>query len=274
MLPKVAGCVLVDRFPDGTEVSEDDRQVSPVAALQRLAPVVRREGWRESRFALVGTTGAWRLASGEDLRETPALAVYSAGTFPDVDGERESLIRWMADLRSREGVQGVVGLASPALASEIAGATDILLVATPYISRDSFAEVIRPYATGLRPGALYGDVLSLKEQPLAVASEVLPKSVGIIGLHPLFGRAVVDPTGLVVTVAPAPDGRAGVRWERWLVNALAGSGLLLTPTSGAEHDAAMSYVQALTHFVLLSFAYTFVRANQDPTQLLPFRTPV
>lgn len=274
LLPKVAGCILVDRFPEGTAISQDDRKVSTMVALQRLAPVVRREGWSEHRFILAGKTGAWHLASAWDLHETPALAVYSTDALPDIDEERESLTQWIADLRSFESVRGLVGLASPTLAAEIAEATDILLVATPYISRANFREVIRPYAKGLRPGTLYGDVLSLKEQPLAVAAEILPKSVGIIGLHPLFGRAVVDSTGLVVAVAPAPDGRPSVRWERWLLNVLATLGLLLTPTSGAEHDAAMSYVQALTHFVLLSFAYTFVRANQDPTQLLPFRTPV
>ena len=41
-----------------------------------------------------------------------------------------------------------------------------------------------------------------------------------------------------------------------------------------EHDDAMAFVQALTHFALLSFAYTFVRLDQDPADLLPLRTPV
>jgi hypothetical protein len=85
---------------------------------------------------------------------------------------------------------------------------------------------------------------------------------------------VGDVTGLVVALTAASDGRERVPWEQWLVRQLAGHGLLLTPSSAAEHDAAMSYVQALTHFCLLTFAFTFVRANQDPTALLPYRTPV
>jgi hypothetical protein len=50
--------------------------------------------------------------------------------------------------------------------------------------------------------------------------------------------------------------------------------MIVTPASARDHDDAMAFVQSLTHFALLTFAYTFVRLDRDPADLLALRTPV
>ena len=273
-LSRVGRCLLVDRFPraDGDGSS---RAVALAPLVERLTAVMLRRDF-EALAVTVDAAGNASLVPPRDLHAAPAWLLFRPRGLPPLadlpSGTDPAALN--ACLATMPTVQHVVGLFDPSDAMAVAQAANILLVATNYTAAEQFRELMTPYAAGLRPGSLVADLLSIKEAPLRVMAALFQPDVGLLGTHPLFGRAVPDVTGLVVAVAAAPDNRPSVPWQSWLLRQLAELGLLVTPTTAAEHDAAMSYVQALTHFCLLCFAFTFVRANQDPTALLPFRTPV
>ena len=273
-LPRVGHCLLVDRFPraDGDGAA---RAVALAPLVERLTTVMLRQDYEVQAVAVDAAGNASRVAP-RDLRTTPAWLLFRARGEPplaDLPSGTDP-VSLGACLATLPGVQHVVGLFDPTDATAVAQQADVLLVATNYTSAEQFRELLAPYAAAMRRGSLVADLLSIKEAPLREMADLFRQEVGLLGTHPLFGRAVADVTGLVVAVAPAPDNRPPVAWQSWLLRQLAELGLLVTPTTAAEHDAAMSYVQALAHFCLLCFAFTFVRANQDPTALLPFRTPV
>lgn len=162
----------------------------------------------------------------------------------------------------------------PSDADALLPRADITLLAIGTEGKSLYDQAIHFYSPWIRPGSLVVDLGSTQTKPLETLCEVLDRQVGILGAHPLFGPTVSDLTGLIVAVVDAPDGRQDSAWRQWFLDRLAHFRLIVTPASARQHDEAMSYVQALTHFTLLSFAYTFVRLDQDPADLLPFRTPV
>ncbi|HEV7215390.1 MAG TPA: hypothetical protein VGP33_09725, partial [Chloroflexota bacterium] len=274
LLPHLDVCLLIDRFPT-SERRDSGQEVALAPLVDRLSAVLARGGLE---VRLVAETLAAKAPSPprtREGREAPAWLLARPKGSPDpwpgaddLSADAESLTR---RLRRTHGISKVVGLLPTAAAVWAARSADILLVATHFGDADEFRATLRPYAAGITAGSLVADLLSTKQAPVAVLCQAFPPAVGVLGMHPLFSRAPGDVTGLVVAVAPAPDGRPVVRWQEWLLGRLARLGMLVTPTSAEEHDAAMTYVQALTHFALLCFAYTFVRANQDPTLLLPYR---
>ncbi|MGH2458680.1 MAG: prephenate dehydrogenase dimerization domain-containing protein, partial [Chloroflexota bacterium] len=159
-------------------------------------------------------------------------------------------------------------------AAKLLPRADLTVLAIGLEGKSSFADAIGHYARWFRPNSLVVDLGSTKAEPLDILDRTVDPRVGLLGAHPLFGPAVSDVTGLIVAVVDPPGGRAVSPWREWFLARLAEQRLIVTPTTAVEHDDAMSFVQALTHFTLLSFAYTFVRLDQDPAELLKFRTPV
>lgn len=277
LLPHVDLCLLIDRF-SMAEHPARGQEVAIAPLVDRLSTVLTRAGLDVRLIA--GTPpavaggqvgGRYGLASPGWLLARPRD--YS-GPWPRPGDFGSGAHALPQRLRQTHGVCKVVGLVTPDDAGWAAQVTDILLIATHFGNEAQFQETLAPYAAAIRPGSLVADLLSTKQAPVAALCRVFSPAVGVLGMHPLFGRVPGDVTGLVVAVVPAADGRPVVRQQAWLLDNLTRLGMLVTPTGAEEHDAAMSYVQALTHFALLCFAYTFVRANQDPTLLLPYRTPV
>lgn len=214
-------------------------------------------------------------APGRALALLAASATGPAGLQPEhVGPSAESLSNLVDRLveENRDGCTVVAGL--PSDADELLPRADVTLLAIGIEGKSSLADAIRFYAPWLRPGSLVVDLGSTKTRPLETLCQELDPRIGILGAHPLFGPTVSDLTGLIVAVVDPPDNRAISPWRQWFLDRLAQLRLIVTPTNARQHDEAMSFVQALAHFTLLSFAYTFVRLNQDPADLLPFRTPV
>lgn len=111
----------------------------------------------------------------------------------------------------------------------------------------TFAEVLQRAAPFLKPNALCLDVCSVKIEPIKLMIEHLPKTVEIIGTHPLFGpqsgREGIE--GMRVALCPVRTTRAE-KIENFLVEKLKLKVFRRTPE---EHDEEMAHVQALTHFV-------------------------
>ncbi len=151
---------------------------------------------------------------------------------------------------------------------------DITLLAIGYESAETYTQAILPYLSWVATDSLVVDLGSSQTGPLDVLARHVAPGVGLLGAHPLFGPSVTDVTGLIVAVVEATDGRATSPWRDWFLDRLTRLRLIVTSTTAAKHDDAMAFVQSLTHFALLSFAYTFVRADRDPADLLIYRTPV
>lgn len=278
LLPALRCCLLIDRF-GADDHRGDETPVALAPLVERLTAGLTRQGL-EVRLLAGHRSGVAAPApiSGRDVRLAPAWLLARSQEAQEAWPDQAELAGGPAAvaerMRQHPELRCVVGFLTPDDAAAAARTCDILMIATHYQDDEQFGLLLAPYAAAIRTGSLVTDLLSIKEAPVRALCRHFPPAVGVLGMHPLFGRMPVDVTGLVVAVVPAPDGRPSVAGQRWLLEQLAQRGMLITPTGGAEHDAAMGYVQALTHFALLCFAYTFVRANQDPTLLLPFRTPV
>lgn len=260
-----------------------DSEKRPGTLAKSLDDVERgatQEGWDTVSAGVTRTApdGCWVVAPISEGRRTRALlALRSKGEsaspiFPS--GEHyESLPDLFESLKGR-GSECTVFAGLPDDAQEILKNADVVLLALGFERTATYTETIRFYAPHLRPGALVVDLGSTKTQPLEVLAKEIDPCVDVLGAHPLFGPTVIDLTGLIVAVMDGPSERTRSHWTAWFLAQLARLKMLVTPTTADEHDDAMAFVQALAHFALLSFAYTFVRLNRDPADLLAFRTPV
>ena len=120
--------------------------------------------------------------------------------------------------------------------------------------------VCRRLAPLLAPGQLVMDTCSVKEEPLRLMLEILPRSVEVVGTHPLFGPETGRQgiAGLEVVLCPGRGNRTG-KVEQYLKRL----GLKVTVTAATEHDRAMARTQALFHFL----AQGFSRMHVDPDTL-------
>lgn len=229
------------------------------------------------RVAIIGGGGAMgRLFArllAPSAREMYLVDLFGSGPRPANSDKALEEIR--AGVK-RQGVSEPCPLYAglPSEAEHLLPRADVTLLALGYEDEDSFAATIEGYTPWLPTGSLLVDLGSTKTGPMAVLEQTVPREVGLLGAHPLFGPTVSDLTGLIVAVVDPKDGRPMSPWREWFVGRLADSRMIITPTDAIEHDDAMSFVQALTHFTLLSFAYAFVRLDRDPADLLAFRTPV
>lgn len=169
---------------------------------------------------------------------------------------------------------GPIHAVLPSEAEQFLPRADVILLALGYEDAASFAATLEGYLPWLAAGSLLVDLGSTKSGPMAVLEREVRREVGLMGAHPLFGPTVSDLTGLIVAIVDPSDDRPTSPWRDWFIECLARLRMIITPTGATEHDDAMSFVQALTHFTLLSFAYAFVRLDRDPADLLAFRTPV
>jgi len=129
-------------------------------------------------------------------------------------------------------------------AFEITSNKKIVIFAVPL---NSFAEVLKRAAPHLKSDALCLDVCSVKMKPIELMIEFLPKTVEIIGTHPLFGpqsgRDRIE--GLRIAVCPVRTNKIE-KIKHFLAEKLKLKVFEKTPE---EHDKEMAHVQALTHFV-------------------------
>jgi prephenate dehydrogenase len=171
-------------------------------------------------------------------------------------------------------VDCAVLIARPDDAASALPCADLVLLAVRFESAAAYRQVVATYQPWISPGSLVVDLGSTKALPMAILSETFGRDVGLLGAHPLFGPTVSNLAGLIVAAVEPVDGRPASKWRHWFLEQLADLRMIVTPTSADEHDDAMALVQSLTHFALLAFAYTFVRLDRDPADLLALRTPV
>jgi prephenate dehydrogenase len=153
---------------------------------------------------------------------------------------REALVH-VYDPRVR--VSGRRGIRRATLAE--AASQPVVILAVPVSELRGVLRSIRPI---VRPGTLVIDVCSVKVMPLGWMKRILPSSVSIVGMHPLFGPDSDTGTlsGQRIVVSPS---RKGARWMRG-IRALAGShGVRLHVMTPAAHDRLMAETLLLTQYV-------------------------
>ena len=149
-------------------------------------------------------------------------------------------------------------------AEEAAAVADVVVVSVPIDVTDAVIRAVGPH---VREDALLMDVTSVKEAPLQTMLEVTGASV--VGTHPMFGPSVHTLQGQRVVIC---RGR-GDAWADWVAQSFSARGLVITETTAAQHDRAMSVVQVLTHFQTQVQGLTLSRLGLPLAETLPFTSP-
>ncbi len=149
-------------------------------------------------------------------------------------------------------------------AEEAAAVADVVVVSVPIDVTDAVIRAVGPH---VREHALLMDVTSVKEAPLQAMLEVTGASV--VGTHPMFGPSVHTLQGQRVVIC---RGR-GDTWADWVAQSFSARGLVITETTAAQHDRAMSVVQVLTHFQTQVQGLTLSRLGLPLAETLPFTSP-
>lgn len=125
---------------------------------------------------------------------------------------------------------------------EEAASCRVVILAVPIGQMRAVATRLAPL---LRPGTLVLDVGSIKLEPAAAMTELLPDHVDIVATHPLFGpqSACDGIAGLRIAICP-------IRGRRFRVAAFCRRlGLEVIITTPEAHDREIAQVQGITHLV-------------------------
>ena len=149
-------------------------------------------------------------------------------------------------------------------AEEAASVADVTVISVPIDVTDAVIRTVGPH---VREDALLMDVTSVKEAPMQTMMEVT--SASVVGTHPMFGPSVHTVQGQRLVIC---RGR-GDTWADWVAQSFAARGLVITETTAAQHDRAMSVVQVLTHFQTQVQGLTLSRLGLPLAETLPFTSP-
>lgn len=140
-------------------------------------------------------------------------------------------------------------------------ACDVLILCVPVQSLQEVAQNISPL---LRKGQLVMDLCSVKVIPTNILQDLLPPSVEILSLHPLFGpqSGRNGIAGLNITLCDVRSTCAACVRD-FLREKLCLNIFEKTPE---EHDREMAYVQGITHLLAKLFVLMNVPTIQQKTR--------
>lgn len=121
-------------------------------------------------------------------------------------------------------------------------------VVIPFVPISAFEELLNVIKDFINKDALIIDVCSVKSLPVKWMEEKLPKSVSILGTHPMFGPDSAKDTlfGRKIVLCP-------VRIENKTLSNIKsyfeGNGLKVIEAGPEEHDRQIAHSLLLTHFV-------------------------
>lgn len=185
--------------------------------------------------------------------------------------------RWLADRLSSAGGWTRVVLVDPAAAPRDGAGIDQVVgsVADAHLTGTTAAVVAVPQAA--LPGVLSdlaralapGAEVVVVANPLVPAEALLARSMPQRAwtAHLLFDPALTPGDGQGVFVAPGPP-------PGWFADAIGDAGSVLRTGSAAQHDEAMTVVQAATHRALVDFADEVTGSGVDLGTLWDLRTPL
>jgi prephenate dehydrogenase len=121
-------------------------------------------------------------------------------------------------------------------------------IVIPCVPISALHEVLKTIAPLLRPDCLVVDVCSVKEYPIGLMTNMLPRTVSILATHPMFGPD---------SASDALEGRKICLCKVRVANTtyqniktyLASKGLLVIEATAREHDEQIASSLSLTHFI-------------------------
>lgn len=116
------------------------------------------------------------------------------------------------------------------------------------VSISAFKNVVSSIAPLLHPGTLVMDTCSVKVYPVEIMEALLPRDIGIIATHPMFGpdSGKNGIAGLPLVYAPI---RCNSEQESFWKDLFGSMQLKVLEMSCDKHDREAAYSQGITHFV-------------------------
>jgi len=118
----------------------------------------------------------------------------------------------------------------------------------PLVPISDFEETIETIKTKINKNAIVIDACSVKEFPIKIMLQKLPKSVSIIGSHPMFGPDSVKDTLFGAKIVLCKT-RINDHLFNDIKNYLQNYGVRVIETSAENHDREISQSLVLTHFI-------------------------
>lgn len=120
----------------------------------------------------------------------------------------------------------------------------------------------------LPSNCILADLTSIKEKPMNAMLNA--HSGPVVGLHPMFGPSVKT---FVKQLIIQCDGRCASEYE-WLIKQMRLWGSRVEVCKAEEHDKAMSYIQALRHFITFVYGVFLLQEKADLELLMKFSSPI
>lgn len=111
----------------------------------------------------------------------------------------------------------------------------------------AFESVIRDIAHKINPNTTVIDVCSVKVHPVDIMLQYLPKSVGIIATHPLFGPdSLQNNHPLKIMMYEVRDNHK--QYQQWK-NYFSTKNIQVLEMTPEQHDKLAAKTQGITHFI-------------------------
>ena len=147
---------------------------------------------------------------------------------------------------------------------ELTKKSDVVIVSVPI---EKTSQVIKEILPFLNDNSLLMDFTSVKTEPLNEMKKA-KKTIGVVGLHPLFGPLVTNISNQYIAVCMKRENKLWKEMKKLFEE----KGATLINMTVNEHDKQMAVMQALLHFVNLSYVKTLCEKKITPEG--NFSTPV
>ena len=185
-----------------------------------------------------------------------------------VIGGTQGMGAFMAKVLRSAGYEvETTGLEEGRSSEEVAASNDLVVLAVPIAATVQVARKIGP---SVRPGACLMDLTSIKRQPLNAMLESTPKTVDVVGTHPMFGPHGLDFDRQKVVLCRG-RGDAGFARVKKLYEAF---GAEIIEATAEEHDAQMALIQVLIHEKTMVLGSVLERLKADLGRSLQFASPI
>lgn len=153
---------------------------------------------------------------------------------------------------------------SPAQEKALVTQSELVILSVPI---DKSVEVLHRISGWLRPDQLLSDFTSVKSQ---IVPQMLKTPADVISVHPMFGQ-VESMKGQNLVFMPVEPGKHQQKYKRLLESL----GLnLVVMEDWTKHDASMSFIQGLMHFIHITFTHTLSSEQVDLGALIEICSPI
>ena len=118
----------------------------------------------------------------------------------------------------------------------------------PFVPISAFEDLVKAIAPHLAPNTLIIDVCSVKVHPMQVMQKYLPKSIQVLGTHPMFGPDSAKTTLMGSKIVLCKERVQDELYDN-IVYYLKKFGLKVIEATPEKHDQEISSSLLLTHFI-------------------------